>query len=54
MLWDPSFVTWRMFDVRANSQMMLLSPDLTAGTELLYGFDDEQQSQILDFATTGF
>jgi hypothetical protein len=54
MLWDPSFVTWRAFEVRANSQMMVLSPDLTAGSELIYGFDAEQQSQILDFAATGF
>ncbi len=54
MLWDPSFATWRTFEVRANSQMMVLSPDLTAGSSLIYGFDDEQQSQILDFAASGF
>lgn len=54
MLWDPSFVTWQAFEVRANSQMMVLSPDLTTGSNLIYGFDEEQQSQILDFAATGF
>lgn len=54
MVWDPSFVTWQAFEVRANSQMMVLSPDLTSGSNLIYGFDEEQQAQILDFAATGF
>ncbi len=54
MVWDPSFETWRTFEVRANSQMMVLAPDLTAGSNLIYGFDAEQQSQILDFAANGF
>lgn len=54
MLWDPSFVTWQIFQVRANSQMMVLSPDLSEATELIYGFNEEQRAQILDFAATGF
>lgn len=48
MLWDPSFETWSTVGVRLNSQMMLLSPDLTSGTELFFGFGDDQQQQILD------
>ena len=48
MLWDPSFETWRSFGVRINSQMMLLSPDLSAATELLYGFDEDQRAAILE------
>ncbi len=54
MLWDPSFATWQTFEVRTNSQMMVLSPDLSAGSSLLFGFDAEQQAAILDFAETGF
>lgn len=48
MLWDPSFETWSSFGVRINSQMMLMSPDLTSGTELFFGFGEEQQQQILE------
>ncbi|MDH3294832.1 MAG: hypothetical protein OER95_10995 [Acidimicrobiia bacterium] len=54
MLWDPSFTTWQAFGVQANSQMMVLSPDLETGSNLIYGFDDQQQADILEFATTGF
>lgn len=54
MVWDPSFVTWQAFEVRTNSQMMVLSPDLTAGSSLIFGFDEEQQAQILDFAASEF
>lgn len=50
MLWDPSFATWEAFGVRINSQMALLSPDLTRGTELWFGFDDEIQGSILELA----
>ena len=50
MLWDPSFATWQTFDVQYNSQMMVLAPDLTEGSNLIYGFDDGRQSEILDFA----
>lgn len=49
MLWDPSRDTWRAFGVRLNSQMVIMSADLSEGTELLYGFDDGQQQAILDF-----
>lgn len=48
MLWDPSFSTWRQFGVSANSQMMVLSADLTTGSDLIYGFEDDQQQAILD------
>jgi len=52
MLWDPSFTTWQSFGVQANSQMMIMSPDLQTGSNLIYGFSGEQQTSILDFATT--
>ena len=52
MLWDPSFTTWQSFGVRANSQMMVMSPDLETGSNLIYGFSGEQQTSILDFAAT--
>lgn len=48
MLWDPSFATWQALGVRANSQMMLMSPDLTQGSNLIYGFDDGQRNAILE------
>jgi len=48
MLWDPSFATWQSFGVQANSQMIVLSPDLTQGSNLIFGFDDDQQSAILE------
>jgi hypothetical protein len=54
MIWDPSFTTWRSFGVRANSQMMVLAPDLETGSSLIYGFDEQQQADILEFAATGF
>ena len=48
MLWDPSFATWQAFGVRANSQMMVLSPDLSSGSNLIYGFNSDQQDAIVD------
>ena len=48
MLWDPTFDTWRLFGTRINSQMILLSGDLTVGSELFYGFNDDDQQSILD------
>lgn len=48
MLWDPSFVTWQALGVRTNSQMMLVSPDLTAATDLIYGFNEAQQDAIIE------
>lgn len=48
MLWDPSFATWQAFGVQANSQMMVLSGDLTQGSNLTYGFDEGQRAAILD------
>lgn len=49
MLWDPSFGTWQAFGVRANSQMMVVAPDLSQGSSLIYGFDDNQQQNVLEF-----
>ena len=49
MLWDPSFATWQAFGIRANSQMMVVSPDLTQGSDLIYGFNEDQQAGILSF-----
>ncbi len=54
MLWDPSSVTWQIFGVTANSQMMVLAPDLSEGSSLLYGFDDAAQAEILDFVAAEF
>jgi len=50
MLWDPSFATWQAFGVQANSQMMVISPDLTQGSNLIYGFSDDQRAAILELA----
>jgi hypothetical protein len=47
MLWDPSFDTWRRLGVTINSQMMLVSPDLETRTDVWFGFDGQQQEQIL-------
>lgn len=47
LLWDPSFQTWSVFGVQANSQMMLVSADLEQSTNLIFGFDAEQQEAIL-------
>ena len=48
MLWDPSFLTWQALQVRTNSQMMLVSGDLSRGSNLIYGFDDTQRAELLD------
>ncbi len=48
MLWDPSFATWQALGVQANSQMMVMSPDLRQGSNLIYGFSDDQQASILE------
>ena len=52
MLWDPSFATWQAFGIRANSQMMVVSGDLSQGSSLIYGFNDDQQNAILEFVDT--
>ena len=51
MLWDPSFTTWQLFGVQANSQMMVVSADLEQGSNLIYGFDDGQREAILELDT---
>ncbi len=48
MLWDPSFVTWQAFGIRINSQMVVMSGDLTTGTEVFYGFGEAEQRQVID------
>lgn len=51
MLWDPSFATWQSFGVNTNSQMIVLSPDLTQGSNLIFGFNEDQRSAILELAS---
>lgn len=48
MLYDPTFLTWRSFEITTNSQMKLLNAKLDAGSDLLFGFGDDQQAAILD------
>ena len=50
MLWDPNFTTWSTFGVSVNSQMIVLAPDLSTGTELFFGFSDSRQAEVLDLA----
>ena len=52
MLWDPSFATWEAFGVQANSQMMVVSPDLETGSSLIYGFGENQRTSIIEFVET--
>jgi len=49
MLWDPSFATWQALGIQLNSQMMVVAPDLSGGSSPIYGFDDRQRADILDF-----
>lgn len=51
-LWDPSFVTWRSFGVRFNSSMAILSADLREVSNVFFGFDEDQQAQVLQSAQT--
>ena len=48
MLWDPSFATWQALGVQANSQMMVLNPALDEGSQLIYGFSEDQRAAILE------
>ena len=50
MLWDPSFNTWSIFGVQANSQFIMLAPDLATGSDLVYGFTEDIQQQIVQLA----
>lgn len=50
MLFDESFKTWQTFGVQANSQMMVLSADMTTGSNLIFGFDEAKRAAILDLA----
>lgn len=49
MLWDPNFATWSALGVQVNSQMMLVEADLSGASELIFGFDDDTQLEIIDF-----
>lgn len=49
LLWDPSFATWQALGVQANSQMMVVTPDLAQGSSLIFGFTEDQQQTVLDF-----
>ena len=51
MLFDPSFKTWQTFGVQANSQMMVLSADLSSGSNLIFGFDEAKRAAILELAS---
>jgi len=51
MLWDPSFLTWQALGVTSNSQMMVLAADLGSGTNLIYGFNDDQRAGILELVS---
>ncbi|MDW3176409.1 MAG: hypothetical protein R8J94_03370 [Acidimicrobiia bacterium] len=48
MLWDPTFSTWQSFGVNTNSQMIVLSPDLEQGSNLIFGFDEGKREAILE------
>lgn len=48
MIWDPSFETWSFYGARINSQMKLMNADLTEGTDLFFGFGDDDRQRILD------
>jgi len=48
MLWDPSLSTWRAFEVRINSQMMIVDGPLEGTSGLFYGFGASEQTQILE------
>lgn len=48
MLWDPTAITWQAFGVTANSQMALVAPDLSQGTQLFFGFDKSREVEILE------
>ena len=50
LLWDPSFNTWSIFGVQANSQFIMLAPDLETGSGLAYGFTEDIQEQIIALA----
>ncbi len=47
MLWDASFETWRAFGIRINSEMVVMSADLTTGSEVFYGFGESEQQQVI-------
>ncbi len=52
LLWDPSFATWQALGVQANSQFVLLQPDLSTGSDLVYGFNDDVQAQIVELLSS--
>lgn len=47
-LWEPGFGTWQAFDVRTNSSMLLLAPDFSTATSPFFGFDEDQQQEVLN------
>ncbi len=48
MVWDPSFTTWRQYGITRNSSMILLSGDLTQGSQPFNGFNSAQEQRIID------
>jgi len=51
-LWDPSFVTWRSLGVQFNSSMAIVDADLTQVSNIFFGFDEDQQAQVLSSAAS--
>jgi len=47
-LCEPGFGTWQAFDVRTNSSMLLLAPDFSSASAAFFGFDENQQQQVLN------
>jgi len=48
MLWDPTGATWITIGVTRNSQMAVMAPDLSGGTQLFSGFDKKTETEILE------
>jgi len=48
MLWDPTGATWITIGVTRNSQMAVMAPDLSGGTQLFSGFNKDIEANILE------
>ena len=47
MLWADNFDIWQQFGITVNSQMVLVSGDLTQSSPLFFGFDSTRQQQVI-------
>lgn len=52
MLWSDNFDLWQRFGVTTNSQMILVSGDLSQSSDLFFGFGSTRQQQVLATAET--